>query len=65
MTVAVGPLRCLATIRSASPARGDSALVGVLPVQQDHDVAILLDAAALTQVGQERALVRCAARGRG
>jgi hypothetical protein len=38
---AVGPLRCLATMKSASPGGGFT-LVGVLPVQEDDEVGVLL-----------------------
>ncbi len=48
MIVAVGPLRCLATIRSAPRARG-VALGGVLAVHQDDEVGGAGD--SVTQIG--------------
>ena len=51
-------MRCLATMMSASPARGGLLLVDVLAVQQHHDVCVLLDRAGLAQVAHHRALVR-------
>jgi hypothetical protein len=53
---ATGPLRCLPTMRSASPARGFP-LVGVRAVEQDHHVRVVLDRAGLAQVGDHRPFV--------
>ena len=66
-TSPIGPLRCLAMISSATP--GSLGLVVgsvvLVAVDEDDEVGVLLDRARLAQVGEDRALVRCAARGRG
>ena len=56
-TSPVGPLRCLATIRSASLGSASSSYFDG-PVDEDDDVRVLLDRPRLAKVGEHRPLVR-------
>jgi hypothetical protein len=51
LIVPIGPLRCFATISSVTP-RSSSPILG--PVQEHHDVGVLLDRPAVAQVREPR-----------
>ena len=58
MIIFVGPFRCLAISKSASPSLIGIPIVKIRSVEQDHHVRVLLEATALAKIRKHRPLVR-------